>query len=427
MKKSSDTSSDLDCRRDCDENGDRFRLLAAGQFALLAATWPLWTSQTVFPQVPLISFAGRIPRSFEWSLLALLPISLGFMSFAKKTNIRRLACLLMGVWTFGLACIDQHRLQPWAWQFMILSVVFATASATMATAFWRWLVIGIYAWSAWSKMDHDFCVDHGPFLLDGFCKSIGLTNGIKPWPDPIRFGMAAAIPAFELLVAFGLCWRKTRIFAVVGAAIMHVSLLFALGPFGHGHQPGVLVWNVFFLVQNWWLFCHGRNRATVLQMDDSIRRGTRDRIGNSFAGLVVVAVMVWPLFEPFGLCDHWPAWAVYAAKPERVTVLLDEADVAKLPERMKRYLRTPRAHDDWYPLRLDRWSLDAVYAPIYPQDRFQVGVALGLARDFHLNQIQIVIESPANGWTGKRTVKQYAGLEAIAKLADSYRCNGRPR
>ena len=83
--------------------------------------------------------------------------------------------------------------------------------------------------------------------------------------------------------------------------------------------------------------------------------------------------------------------------------------------------------EDSRPLRIDRWSLDALYVPIYPQDRFQVGVALSLARRFDLNQIQVVIEGPADRWTGKRAIQRYVGIEPLNTLANSYRCNGQPK
>ncbi|MFX4944919.1 hypothetical protein ABTB59_19260, partial [Acinetobacter baumannii] len=39
-----------------------FRLLAIGQALLIAVTWPLWTPQTAFPQVPLVQAAGKCPQ-----------------------------------------------------------------------------------------------------------------------------------------------------------------------------------------------------------------------------------------------------------------------------------------------------------------------------------------------------------------------------
>lgn len=400
----------------------RFRLLALGHFALVVATWPLWTPQDAFPQIPFISIAGAIPRSVEWGLLALLLASCAVMAFANRPMWQRSASLSMGLSTGGLVLIDQHRLQPWAWQFLILSLVLATARASVASAAWRWLVIGIYAWSAWSKLDHSFCVEHGPFLLDGFFRSLGLMNGAQVFPGSVRYGMAAAIPIVELLIAACLPWQKTRRVAVIAAAVMHLGLLLALGPLGHGHQSGVLIWNLFFLIQNWFLFV--RSPVVDRALDDAVP-AKRNLPGNVIAGLIVAFALAWPLLEPFGYCDHWPAWAVYAAKPERVHFLVNETEVAKLPANLQRYLQAAD-FDGWHLFRMDRWSLDAVHAPIYPQDRFQVGIALWLAREYELDQIRVVIQGPANRWSGKRSEREYLGHQSIERRAATYRLNATP-
>ena len=79
-------------------------------------------------------------------------------------------------------------------------------------------------------------------------------------------------------------------------------------------------------------------------------------------------------------------------------------------------------------LRIDRWSLEALGAPVYPQDRFQVGVALALAEKYNLGQdIRVEIDSPANRWTGNRSTKVYQGAGAIRELAGQYRLNAFPR
>ena len=400
------------------------RLFAAGFIVLIAATWPLWIPQSIFPQVPLILVASHVPRSAEWGLLATLLISLLVAIFVKNEAIRRLACMFVGLTALSLVSIDQHRLQPWAWQFVILSLVFAMSDSSTAKSCWRWLVISIYAWSAWSKMDQDFVIGHGRFLLDGLFKSVGLTQGIEICPESVSRVLIAMIPIFELLIAIGLCWSRTRFLAVIGATIMHTALLLALGPFGHRHQPGVLIWNLFFLMQNGMLFLR-TSSLQPFQPANSIRSLTQ--IGNRLARLSAITAVLWPSLESFGYCDHWPAWAVYAAKPERVTVIVHSDELLQLPENLRQYVGHQLIIDNSHPLRIDRWSLDALYVPIYPQDRFQIGVALWLARQFDLNQIQVVIDGPADRWTGKRVIQRYNGIESLNSLADSYRCNAQPK
>lgn len=401
------------------------QLLAMGHLALIAATWNLWTPQTDFPQVPFLFIdIDDQPRIFDWGLLALLLASLITMLLIRHPRISRIASLICAFSTLGLVAIDQHRLQPWVWQFVIVAFVLGLADGQVATLAWRWLIISIYAWSAWSKIDIGFFHGHGRFLIDGFLQAVPIAKPTEFWPESFRMGMTAAIPLFELLIAIGLAWPRTRKVSVLGAAGMHLFLLLALGPWGHGHQPGVLIWNLFFLVQNGVLFRVSSQAPTETISVAQIPQLTRP---NRLAFLIVSAAIIWPAFESAGYCDHWPAWAVYAARPERVSLSIHATELAKLPPSLNPYLvREPRP-DDWQPFRLDRWSLATVQAPLYPQDRFQVGVALGLARRFDLNQIQLIIEGPANRWTGQRTIHRYSGLESINRLAGTFRCRAQPR
>ena len=53
--------------------------------------------------------------------------------------------------------------------------------------------------------------------------------------------------------------------------------------------------------------------------------------------------------------------------------------------------------------RIDAWSLDALGVPIYPQDRFQLGVAEAAIASQHLGgDFRIVMQSTADRRTGER-------------------------
>jgi hypothetical protein len=145
------------------------------------------------------------------------------------------------------------------------------------------------------------------------------------------------------------------------------------------------------------------------------------------AWAILIGALVAPLGEPLGLWDHWPSWAVYAARPEKVTVFIHEDDLAKIPAELREFLQEPSPLDPWHPIRLDRWSLAATKTPIYPQSRFHVGVALALAERCKLTTMKLEIESAPDRWTAQRKRTEFVGLEAIDKLATTYTLNAKPR
>ena len=142
-----------------------FRLLAAGWLVMLGLTWPLWMPETEFPQVPLFRSLINVPAFVSWVLIVSQVVCIVAMVVARGVAYQKIACGTSVVCCLALVGLNQHRFQAWAWQFMLIGLILATARATTAIVLWRWLVIGIYAWSGLSKLDSEFGSQHGPYLV----------------------------------------------------------------------------------------------------------------------------------------------------------------------------------------------------------------------------------------------------------------------
>lgn len=415
------------------------RLLAAGLLALIAATWKLWTPQDVFPQVPLIRAACDWPGWFDWVCLGVLVTSsLTLLVVGQRDWWSRGSCILMAVSLAGFFVLDQHRLQPWAWQFFLLAVLMSLADDITARRGWRWLVIGIYFWSAVSKIDYTFCHDQGPALLGGLKQAMGLRGMPNRWTETLDVVGSLGIALGELSVALLLAWPRARWLGLWTATIMHLALLAALGPFGLNHSLGVLLWNVFFIVQDWLLFREATASHPPLgeSVFAQIAQWMRDLVTwptsqpNRLALGVIGAAMVWPILEPFGYCDHWLAWAMYSAKAESSLVsLVDSRRNYKLDAIVGRYM----VDESLFGSELDmgEWSLGDLRVPVYPQARFQVGVALALCSRLDMNGGPVTFRlSVASRWTseGHRVTDTiYLDAEEMAAKSESFKWNSRPR
>ena len=64
--------------------------------------------------------------------------------------------LLFASATLALSLFDQQRLQPWAYQFMLVAVVLALSPPQAALGLLRLLVISFYFHSAITKFDYSF-------------------------------------------------------------------------------------------------------------------------------------------------------------------------------------------------------------------------------------------------------------------------------
>ena len=454
--------------------------LAIATLSLVASTWPLWTASSSFPQIPFLECLCEVGEWADLAGLALIlcgatstfvgsVVSLIDGGDARGGRLQRTALRLeaLGPWliAIGFVCsalLDQHRLQPWAWHFILLSPVLARPprildllnrgqpvgiefnSVVALTAF-------IYAFSAVSKLDATFHSTYGRQLAEALVGAAGGT--IRFWPDWLQSVTAFLLPLGEVSVAaLLLVSPRLHHFGFPLAIAMHLLLLVTVGPLGLNHQPGVLIWNAFFIAQSWILWRRSKRELTartappspaasdtadpdlveLLKNRDSDSepwwRFRAEMIPLIVALHILTLGMLLPFLRLFGSCDPWPAWAVYASQPARVTVLLDRNAAEKLPADMQRFVQPRRLDDGRVFFRADLWSIEVTGSPIYPGDRFSVAVANSLAERPELHKkVDVVVESPSAWWTGKRTAREYQGAEKIAGLTSGFWINTRPR
>jgi len=370
------------------------RLLGAGGLALMAVTWKLWTPQDVFPRVPLFWWAP--PHWLDWTALAVTVFGLVALIVLSDRRERFVAAAMTACGFALLFLSDQHRLQPWAWQFFILSIVLALADDRTVFHGWRWLVVSIYFWSAWSKFDMAFAElvsEHFAWRMFDLRTFYAWTtdawtsrdwialwiSSTSPGPEVVKF-LAFGLPLGELATAMALCRSGTRRYGLWCSLLMHALLLAALGPFGLNHKPGVLLWNMYFITQNLVLFQFLDQQASAVSWS-----WTTSGLWSRLAAGCLAFVMIWPASVPWGGCDPWLGWAVYVPPSEEARMVILRSEAARLPRSVDEHLsyswcgNNPRVT-----ITESRWSLDALGVPVYPHPRFQIGVYLDFYERYSL-------------------------------------------
>ncbi len=409
------------------------RLLSIGCLIMIGATWDLWTPHDLFPRIPLISGAAGLPDAVDWiALLAMIGALVVVLLVPVRVRVNRYALLLFAI-AFLLSVLrDQQRIQTWSYEFAVMAVVLALAHERRAVTLLRCFVISIYAYSAISKLDHSFIVDQGNYLLEAILGTLGVSWSL--WSEKTRILATAVLPVGELLVAIALSIPKLRRIGFWGAVLMHTLLMLAVGPLGLDHYPGVFLWNTFFIVQDVLLFGKRSTAAEASSGEETAApmpapAPPRDR-GTTFATVLTAIAIILPATEPFGGYDHWPSWGLYAMHHEKVNVYVRADRRREVAERIgEDVVDGPDmfTYDKWCRVKIERWSLDSLEAPIYPQERFQVGVALWLDQECDLDEgIRIVIEGRAERFSGARTSEELVGREAIVERANTYRLTAFP-
>ena len=414
------------------------RLMGTGGLILLGCSWKLWTPHTGFPQIPWFRWAVAAPPALDWSALLLLLVCGLVLAIgpavsrvpAQGSNARihwPLYGLLLG---FVLqVCLDQQRGQVWCYQLSLFAaILLSAASDAQAVLCLRWMIVGIYFHSGLSKCDQAFIATYGQQLVEAAIGQAGLTLQFQS--ETVRRCLAAALPLGELGIACGLIHPRTRRISLFAATAMHALLLAALGPGGLHHRPTVLVWNAYFVVQVWTLFGQPRSKSAPepSMLVACVSRFRSRETGSVVCRAVAVLAVLLPFLEPWEYFDQWPSWALYAARSPRVALLIDPEAEQHIPEHLRPYLAPTRRTDGRLRLDLARWSLSQLDVPIYPQRRFQLAVALAVVRADHLQSaIRVELFSPADRWTGTRSVQHIDDVHHLTRECRRFLVNTQPR
>ncbi len=401
------------------------RLTVVFAAGLITLTWKLWSPPASFPQIPLFSFLINAPGWIDWLAILIGLAALIMMSISVQAGmVRSLVCWLFVGSLLVLMALNQHRGQPWAYQFAVIAIVLSLGTDGHSLSLLRAFVISIYIYSAIGKFDYQFLHTVGQQFLSVLTGFLSIDE--QNWPAALRIYSAASFPAFELAIGIGLVFRRTRRLAAIGAVVMHTALILILGPWGLNHQWGVIAWNFYFALQAIVLF--GRSREPGTQSDANLlQEKPNSSLRNTLASFCVAGAIVLPLGERRGLVDHWFGWALYAPHSSRVVVEIAASAIDRLPPDVRPFAGTPSEGELWIEIPISDWSLTAVAAPIYPQARFQLGVAEHLAEKLSPYEIRVSIQTSASRWTGARRQTQVYGLAEIQRSAQVYWLNTHPR
>jgi hypothetical protein len=390
----------------------RFTLCFA-TLAMLILSWPLWVEPSEFPRVPFAPALPTLSRPVSWLFFGslLLAIACSGFGIAWRGMLSSSIALLV-----FLILQDQHRFQPWAYQFGMTALALVTLPQARALGLARLFIVALYIHSGLSKLDVSFCRELGNTFLEAAVRPMGLVPA--HWPAPWRVAAILAMPVAEIAIGSGLCFRKTRRSALGGALALHGALIVILGPWSLNHSPIVLVWNAAMMVEDVLLF--GSDDPA-----ESVERGPESGWGRLTRAAFLMAVVL-PFGERRGLWDTWPSFALYSSHAERTDVLVHEEDAGALPERLRRHVGT-QGQGPWRRLDLTGWSRSVRGVPVYPQGRACLGVAEALAARYPGTHSVVTIQWGRAGWlTGGRSRVESWGRQAIGRQGDRYRINAHP-
>lgn len=374
----------------------------------MLATAPLWgVASGAVEDLPRIGWLpwGDISPWIDRCLVAVVLVALTSAALDVK---RRAAWCIAGLGLASLIVIDQHRMQPWAYQSLAYAGIFSALRWAEGRRWVTAITVSIYAYSAAGKMDFQFAHTVGVDLVNV------VTSPFGGLPEASAFKTALLLPIGELFVATLIAWPATRRIGGLLAMVMHGMLIVVLGPWMLDHSWGVLCWNAVLATQSAILFVMQPVSGTSPDSSGWSRMGVAVRLARWPLRVALLIMLLAPLTERHGYWDHWTSWALYSPHNSRADIQIHESAFDRLPSSLRRYLRRDGMSDRWYDLDVDTWSLERRWVPVYPQARYQLAVAKRLTERFELGPgIRVRVKGVADRWTGRRVSQDLIGEKHV--------------
>lgn len=332
-------------------------IIAIGMLLSLATSWRLWTSNRLFPQVPLFNFGFQISSPFDYILFGLFIISIVGLLISRNTKLFVYSSLGIGI---VLAIIDQNRLQPWFYMYMMMlfvlcfynwrvdepknyTAIFTTIGLVMG---------GVYIWSGIQKINPNF-MEH---TWAWFIKPLERILTTEQCTIAYKFGYA--VPVIEIAIGIGLFFEQTKRIMIPLAITTHIIILIILGPLFHNYNPTVWGWNFAMILLVYVLFA-GNTQSKYKHLSYLVE----------FKPIFVIIIFCYclPTLNLFNKWDSYLSANLYSGNTTKANIYLSKEAKSKLPYYIQHY--AVAQNNELYELQIRNWALNELGIPGYPEKR----------------------------------------------------------
>ncbi|MCX6296933.1 MAG: hypothetical protein NTX97_12905 [Bacteroidetes bacterium] len=229
------------------------RITAIACLTSMLLCYKLWLGERVFPTSPVFNHLLKLNHPFDiilFCITGILLLCICIVRNPQKFIISFLVCAAI------LAILDQNRWQPWFYQYMMMFFIVSffnfrcddTRHQHAITTILKLMIGAIYFWSGLQKLNPHFLSETFPWLMEPITKHLG-EGAIKDlnW-------VGKSFPIIETLTGIVLFISPVKKMAVILIFLMHIFILFVLGPFGQNYNPVVWPWNVAMMLFSFILF-----------------------------------------------------------------------------------------------------------------------------------------------------------------------------
>jgi hypothetical protein len=332
------------------------RIAAAACLASILLCYKLWLGERNFPLTPMFDFLSKINHPFDFILFGLTILSLLFIIVFR--NPQKFIALFL-VLAIVLALLDQNRWQPWFYQYILMFFVLSffnyrcddTKQQNAIITVFRLMTGAVYFWSGLQKLNPHFLADTFPWLMEPVTNHLG-ANSINHFKI-----IGYAFPIIETATGIALFIKPIQKFAVITALLMHLFILFSLGPLGHNYNPVVWPWNIAMICFCIILF-YNKSSFKLVDLRNTLRY-------HSLKIVFALFVML-PLLNFFNLWDSYLSHNLYSGNTNNGVIYVSDSVKNNLPSSLKPYAIGELNQNQ---IAIKYWCMMELGVPAYPEKR----------------------------------------------------------
>ena len=332
------------------------RITAIACLASMFLCYKLWLSHRPFPLSPISVLLPKITHPFDLVLFGITLISLLCISIFRNPQKFIIVFLFLGL---ILALSDQNRWQPWFFQYVMMFFVLSFFNNTnndlkyqnAIITILKLMVGAIYFWSGLQKLNPHFLADTFPWLMEPLTDHLGAGS-------MSHFKLLGyAFPLIESAAGVALFIKPIQKKAVVLILLMHLFILFVIGPLGHNYNPVVWPWN-----------CAMMSLVVILFYRNDHFNFSSIKSAWSYHSIKIVFVIfiMLPLFNFFNLWDSYLSHNLYSGNTSNGVIYISNHIKAKLPDSIKPYAIGDFNQNQ---ITIKYWCMQELGVPAYPEKR----------------------------------------------------------
>ncbi|MEW6468913.1 MAG: hypothetical protein AB1458_08315 [Bacteroidota bacterium] len=331
-------------------------VLAGATLSGMAISWKLWLTERFFPLTPVIAPLADLPELFSRLLFAAIILLVLLYAWKMRALFLRVLIPLL----FIEVLIDQNRLQPWYYQYLLmwLLLLFYPNKSNAAAAEgilnnFRLIICGIYFWSGMQKLNAEYFNDTAFWLMQPLEHYLPVS-----WVNMLGYA-AWAIGPFEICLAIGLLFAPARRFLLIPGILMHTYIILLMTPLGRDYNYVIIPWNLAMILFLLLLFS-GKQEFTPRSILGSVK-SIPQRI-------VFLLIWIMPSLSFFGKWDSYLSASLYSGNSDNGYLYITDELMPQLPQEIRRLILPDTATKMNY-LYINNWSMEELNVPGVPEKR----------------------------------------------------------